>query len=206
MLEPLEGVSLGTLAGRPLVRAHRALGAVLARLHDLPAPAARLRRFERDEIAEAADLISRACPRARATAVRLARTLERRATSDGDERFVHGDLHPKNVLVARGGVGLIDLDQAGRAPAATDLGGVLAGLRCAVVLGALPAGSAAASGGALLRGYEQFAELPSADALRWYTAAALLVERAARAVHRVRPRALERLAAILDDGHRVLGG
>jgi hypothetical protein len=40
--------------------------------------------------------------------------------------------------------------------------------------------------------------------LRWHTAAALLVERAARAVHRVLPRTLARLPALLQEADGLL--
>ena len=43
-------------------------------------------------------------------------------------------------------------------------------------------------------------------ALRWHTAAALLVERAERAVHRVLPDSLARLPALLHEADRLLTG
>ncbi len=49
----------------------------------------------------------------------------------------------------------------------------------------------------MLAGYAELAPLPPADSLRWHEAAALLVERALRAVQRVREPELEALGAIL---------
>ena len=45
-----------------------------------------------------------------------------------------------------------------------------------------------------------------ADAVRWHTAAALLVERAQRAVHRVLPASLVRLPSLLAEADRLLTG
>ena len=44
--------------------------------------------------------------------------------------LLHGDLHPKNVLVHDAGISLVDLDQAGAGPAAAEVGGMLARLWC----------------------------------------------------------------------------
>lgn len=108
--------------------------------------------------------------------------------------LLHGDLHPKNVLVHEHGVSLVDLDQAGAGDAAADLGGVLARLRCPRPGDDLDAGTAGAAVDALLASYDR---PPERGVLVWYTAAALLVERAMRAVNRVD-------VATLADLERVL--
>src|SRR5207244_1686859 len=52
--------------------------------------------------------------------------------------------------------------------------------------------------------YRSVRALPPAHSLAWYTAAALLGERALRAVTRVRPRGLARLSTVLDMAAREL--
>jgi hypothetical protein len=76
----------------------------------------------------------------------------------------------------------VDLDQAGAGAAAAELGGTLARLWCPRPNDAITTDTAATAADALLAAY---APLPERPALVWYAAAALLVERAARAVSRV---------------------
>ena len=57
---------------------------------------------------------------------------------------------------------------------------------------------------AFLAGYATVAPIPASSALRWYTAAALLMERALRAVNRVRPLGLANLHTILADARDLL--
>jgi Ser/Thr protein kinase RdoA (MazF antagonist) len=128
----------------------------------------------------------------------------RRREHPGEEVLLHGDPHGGNVLVEDGAATLIDLDQAARGDAAADLGGVLAGLRTAARLGALPSHAEQSATRALLDGYGRVRSLPTAAALRWHVAAALLVERSLRAVTRARPEHLRRLPLLLADAEAVL--
>jgi len=48
--------------------------------------------------------------------------------------------------------------------------------------------------------------LPRGDEIRWYTAAALLTERALRAVNRIRPEGLAVLDRLLDEAFSELRG
>ena len=50
---------------------------------------------------------------------------------------LHGDVHPKNVLVDDAGLALVDLDQVALGPAAADAGSMLAGLRYRRLIGEL---------------------------------------------------------------------
>jgi Ser/Thr protein kinase RdoA (MazF antagonist) len=102
-------------------------------------------------------------------------------------------------------VALIDLDQAGLGPAAADLGSALAGIRYS----ALVADEAARGDRlqrALVDGYASLRDVPDPETLRWHVAAALLSERALRAVSRIRPDGLAHLGAVLADARAALRG
>jgi tRNA A-37 threonylcarbamoyl transferase component Bud32 len=206
LLEPLPGRPLATLTGARLVEGHRLLGHALAALHRLTPPEGlRFRRLESGRMPAAAELIARACPEAAGEAHALADRLEC-AGDGGPDAWLHGDLHPKNVLVDGDRVGLVDLDQGGAGPAAADLGSVLAGLRYSRVVDNLDARRADELARAFLAGYAAERPLPAEDDLRRYTAAALLAERALRAVNRIRPAGLARLRPLLTDATELLDG
>jgi Ser/Thr protein kinase RdoA (MazF antagonist) len=118
---------------------------------------------------------------------------------------LHGDVHLKNGLLQARRIALIDLDQVGVGPTAADLGSAIAGLRFSALVGDEHARGARLQQ-ALLDGYASMRELPAPDALRWHVAAALLSERALRAVNRIRPDGLVHLGAVLADAHDVLRG
>ena len=181
----------------------RGLGRALERLHRFAADAEEpFGRFTPDALQDAASLLAHARPDvgfdARALAGRLADERPFAASA-----LVHGDVHLKNGLLAAGDVGLLDLDQCGRGHPAADVGGVLALLRQRRLVGELASTRFEHHEAAFLASYSEHGEL-DAHAVHWHTAAALLVERAARAVHRVLPRTLARLPALLREAHRVL--
>ena len=207
-------VAVEAIDGRPLVlqsdatgSAHLAgLGAALAALHGTVPPPG-LRRFERlapHRLARAADLLGAVRPDVSAAAHELARELAK--TSDEQEApvWLHGDVHPKNVLWNGRTTALVDLDQSALGPAAADLGSMLAGLRYLRCLGLVSGTREEALAGALLDGYRSVRELPDPRALSWHTAASLLVERALRSVTRVRPAGLARLGEVIECGLRGL--
>ena len=59
---------------------------------------------------------------------------------------------------------------------------------------------------AFLVSYATTRRLPTGNSLRWHAAAALLAERALRAVNRVRPEGLRRLREILIEAEGLLEG
>jgi Ser/Thr protein kinase RdoA (MazF antagonist) len=140
-------------------------------------------------------------------AARLAAELAARRPDDaGAPVALHGDVHPKNgLLLPDGRIALIDLDQCGLGPAAVDLGSLVAGLRYRALIGGdgVPA---AALERALLDGYAARRSLPAPVVLRWHVAAALLSERALRAVNRIRPEGLEHLEDVLRAARAALAG
>ena len=198
-VEPIEGAPVAALADGELERGLAGLAAALAALHrrDAPPGLPRFRRLDPRRLVAAAELIGRARPdvadRARALAAALADSFDPRAPLV----CVHGDAHPKNGILSGDRVVLIDLDQVGVGAAGADLGGLLATLTAARCAGELSAAAACRRREAVLAGYAELAPLPPADSLRWHEAAALLVERALRAVQRVREPELDGLGAIL---------
>jgi len=206
LLEAMPGVRWSELPVNELPDAVGRLGAAIATLHAAGPTdrAAGLRRFTRlalPRVLHSAELVGRARPdvavRARQLAIRLADTMP---AAEGPV-LLHGDCHPKNALITADRIGLIDLDQAGTGAAANDIGSLLARLHQDELLG----GPAAADlGAAFLDGYAGVRPPPSGASVRWHTAAALLAERAMRAVNRVHAPVLGHLDELLAAADRTL--
>lgn len=183
------------------------MGQALAHLHGLPLVG--LPSFDRctaGSRAAAVDLVSKAMPVVSTAAETLASQLERQARAQSASGCLHGDVHPKNALFDDGVVGLIDVEEMAWGARAADIGSLLARLSCARILETQPADSIRAASDALLEGYASIASLPDAADVRWHLAAAMLVERAQRAVTRLNSVALARLDCILTEGIRLLDG
>jgi aminoglycoside phosphotransferase (APT) family kinase protein len=207
VVEAVEGRRIDALRGPEQLQAMRRFGAALATLHSLPIPDGlpRFARLDPERQAQGAELLGRARPDVAGAAQRLVAELGAAAPPADAPVCLHGDVHPKNGLLQGRRVALIDLDQAGPGSAAAELGSALAGLR----YHALVADEAARGERlqrALLDGYAERRDLPEADALRWHVAAAMLTERALRALNRVRPEGLARLGAVLGDARAALRG
>jgi aminoglycoside phosphotransferase (APT) family kinase protein len=207
LLAPAEGLRVADLRGADRPRGYRRLGAAVAALHELTPPAAlpSFRRLHVDRLHQAARLIGRARPDARRAAHALADELVRRYEAPAAPHvWLHGDVHAKNGVLRGERLTLIDLDQAAQGPAAAELGSLLAGLSYNALTGLLSRADARTLGNAFLSGYASLRALPAPAALRWHTAAALLAERALRAVNRVRPEGLACLVELLTEARAVL--
>ncbi len=104
------------------------------------------------------------------------------------------------------GVALIDLDQVATGPAAADIGSLLAAFRYAAIVGAISPAAERAYSDAFCAGYGRVRELPDPETLRRHLAAALISERALRAVTRVRRRGLAALATLLEEAEAIGSG
>jgi Ser/Thr protein kinase RdoA (MazF antagonist) len=207
VVEAVGGRRIDTLRGPEHLEAMRRFGAALATLHSLPVSAAlpRFVRLEPAHQAPAAELIARARPDVAVAAARLAGELAGEAPPAGEHVCLHGDVHLKNGLLQGRRVALIDLDQLGLGPAAADVGSAMAGIRYhALVTDDIARGARLQQ--ALLDGYASRRDLPDAPTLCWHVAAALLSERALRAVNRIRPDGLAHLGAVLADARAALRG
>jgi aminoglycoside phosphotransferase (APT) family kinase protein len=207
LVEAIEGRRIDTMRGPELLEAMRRFGAALAAFHSLPASAGlpRFTRLDPERQAPAAELIGRARPDVAVAAARLAGELAGAVPAAAETVLVHGDVHPKNGLLQGRRIALIDLDQTGIGTAAMDLGSALAGLRYRALVDDEGA-RAERVRHALLDGYASARELPDRADLDWHVAAALLSERALRAVNRVREDGLLHLGAVLADARAVLRG
>lgn len=202
LLESVAGVSLTAYAQRE--NAFVRLGNSLGKLHDVkpPRPAQRSTRLTPEALTEATATISQARP----DVAGLVRSLSTKLIAQyehGEPVFLHGDVHPKNILLNDDRLFLLDLDQAAVGPAEVDLGSVIAGLYCDACTGIRTWPDASTLQRALLTGY---GTQQNSHALRWHTAAALLQERALRSVTRVRTATLQKLPELLLTAKAVLNG
>lgn len=207
VVEPLAGRALGALDEAELTRGFGRLGAALARLHEVPPfDLPRFRRLDPERLRQAAALIARARPDVGAAAEALAGDLvDQWRPSDQPAVVLHGDVNSRNWLLQPRRVALIDLDQAALGPAAADLAGALAGIDYRLAVGEV-AGGHPRLRRALLAGYVARRPLPAPDQLRWHEAAAVLVERALRAVTRLRAEGLRHLPRLIETGRARLAG
>jgi len=212
LLEPMPGQSWLDLDRARAIEALRRLGRAIALVHGTPLKdiseigMRHFRRLDLARVTRSGELISKA----RTDVAAAARTLTSRLTSDPpalqEQVLLHGDCHPGNVLVTDERLSLIDFDQAGIGPAAADIGSLLARLNYGSVLRERDPATATGMTNAFLEGYAQVRALPDDRTLRWYAAAALLVERGVRAVNRVRPTGLAKLERVIGAGHDLLDG
>jgi hypothetical protein len=195
-LAPAAGDRIADLPADLLPGALHRLGRALARIHQCPIPGD-LPPWDRSAYAvlrDAALLVGRVRPSLKHAALLVASDLVATRQDGEDAVLLHGDLHLKNAFLSEARrVSLIDFDQAASGPAAADIGSLLAALRI--------------RGGTLdqdfLDGYASVRPLPSEASLAWYTAAALLAERAVRAITRVRVQTLIDLQQVIDDARTL---
>jgi aminoglycoside phosphotransferase len=189
------GVPLHQLPRTRVPDAMAALGAALSVLHAQPTDGfAPFTRLDPDRVRTAGELVTFARPDLAPLVGKLLDALLSAPPASQRPVLLHGDLHPKNVLVHEAGISLVDLDLAGKGAPAAELGGTLARLWCPRPGDPITRDTADAAAEALLAAYTP---LPERGVLRWYAAAALLVERAGRAVSRVDLATLGELERVL---------
>jgi Ser/Thr protein kinase RdoA (MazF antagonist) len=205
-VENADGTPLAQLDGSAAVAAYARFGRALATLHSIapPAGAEPFRRLRPERVASAAALIGRIRPDVSEAVLKLARELVEHASHASGHACLHGDAHPKNAIDDGARVALIDLDQVAAGTAAAELGGVLAGIGYRTVTGEVAEETAGIRERAFLDEYAGVGQLPDTTELAWHTAAALLVERAARSVTRVRTEGLRRLPELVAEARATL--
>jgi len=204
-LEAIEGRRMSESDGDDEIGDLARLGAAVATFHDLDAPEAPVfTRFAPDRLAEDAAIVRAIRPDASSAVDRLVERLTAREVADPETVCLHGDLHAKNAIVCADRIALIDVEDVARGPASADIGSLVASLVYRRETGGLPASACAARIGAFLAGYDAVRRLPSRASLAWHSAAALLMERASRAITRIRPLGLEHLPALLSAAERLL--
>lgn len=210
LLEAVPGVSLSELATARRGKAFYQLGKALRELHATAPPSSLppSTRFTPEALTRTAGTISEARPDVAAVVQRLTGKLlaQHDLHGAGERVFLHGDVHAKNLLLAGERLCLLDLDQAAIGVAGVDLGSVIAGLHCDACTGSLSWRDASSLIHAFLAGYGPFNTCETLESLRWHVAAALLHERALRAVTRIRTRVLQKLPQLLRFAEAVLDG
>jgi tRNA A-37 threonylcarbamoyl transferase component Bud32 len=192
---PARGKRIADLTRDRLPRALNRLGRAVARLHqsEMAAGARCWDRTTSTALRDAALLVGRVQPSLKHAALLVASDLMATRRDGEGAVLLHGDLHLKNAFLHRQLVSVIDFDQAASGPAAADIGSLLAALH---TRGATPNQD-------FLEGYAAIRRLPSRESIAWHTAAALLTERAVRAITRVRLQALSNLQHVIDEA-RIL--
>jgi tRNA A-37 threonylcarbamoyl transferase component Bud32 len=118
---------------------------------------------------------------------------------------LHGDLHSNNILLDGDDVALIDVDCLQRGPALADLGSLIAELlyRACVARQVLPLHAVQV----IVKGYARaMPRAVNAQELAWFTAAALLHERAYRCVGSLKPGRMQALPRLVEVAAQVLSG
>lgn len=207
LLESLPGVSLSAAGSRQRKHSFFLLGRALRDLHVISPPSwlPRSTRLTPEALTGVTATISQARPDVATLVQRLSDRLLQlhRAVCEDEPALLHGDVHPKNILLSNDRVYLLDLDQAAVGNALVDLASVIAGLYCASCVGTLTWNETVSLRRNLLAGY---GPLKDSTSLQWHIAAALLTERALRSVTRIRLESLQRLPDILATAEAVLNG
>jgi thiamine kinase-like enzyme len=190
-------------------RVLRRVAGAIAALHG--SPVARLPSVgPADVLAELrtrAAVIGDAQPGLRERLDRVVRALSGAAPGAAAAATLHGDLHPKNLFLIGERVCLIDLDSVRRGPAELDLASWLACMLYRACLRGEPSGSVQAAVGSFVNLYERERGAPiDRRALDWYTAAALVSERAYRVLSRLKDGRLEILDDLLELALRAVAG
>ena len=195
LVAPAHGTRIADLpAGLRAGALHRT-GRAIARIHQarIPASVAPFERTAFRSLHDAALLVGDLRPNLKHAALLAAADLAN-ARPRGDELvLLHGDLHLKNAFIDGDRVSMIDFDQAASGSPAADIGGLLAAL----------SNGGDEDGRAFLEGYASVKPLPSPASLAWHTAAALLTERAVRAITRLRAHTLAELDRVIDQARAL---
>lgn len=207
--DALPGTPLLDAASEVSVAAARQVGSVLAGLHSTPVPT--LRCVGVDELGErlalVADTLAIVEPRWEGAVRTLAGALTKGvgAACNAKSVTLHGDLHPRNILVAGDRMGLIDLDDIRRGPALADLGDWIADSLYRALLAGQGAANALKACRAFVDAYADASGSPCSEAgLAWSTANSLFCQRAWRSVVNLKPGRYALVEPLLDTAAAIL--
>jgi len=168
------------------------VGAMLAALHATPVPAARRCGFDalRERIAAVVQTLTLVCGDELgpldALATRLTAGLSH--LRGMPNLTLHGDLHPRNLLVHEDRLGLIDLDSVRQGPALLELGDWVADALYRALLAGAPAATVLPACRAFVVAYAQAGGWhPAEPALAWSVAHSLVTQRAWRCLVNLKP-------------------
>lgn len=181
-----------------------AVGRLLAALHQTPAPAAPFITLPglRQRVLETTQLLCTVQPAWATRCAKVAAQLEGGLAhiGSGPQRSctLHGDLHPRNLLLEGEQLSLIDLDSARQGPALLELGSWLADALYRAQLDGHLQAAVAAGGQAFLHAYVQEGGQAFAPrAVAWATAWQLWCQRLWRCVVNLKPGRFALLPALL---------
>jgi len=186
------------------------VGAQLAALHATPVPVSRMAQAEtlRRQPHQVGRLLSQVEPAWEPLLARLVRRLDAGAGGLAREAAVtlHGDLHPRNILVDGASHAFIDLDDVQLGPAAIELGAWVADALYRAVLDGDAPRQVAPSWRAFLQAYAGAGGCAvDAPLLAWSTAHNLLCQRAYRCVANLKPGRFEAVPALLALADSIAG-
>lgn len=205
------------LPGTPLLDAACEVGTVaawqvgsgLAELHATPVPTQRsVGATElRERLGVVANTLTTVEPcwegTVRALAGSLAQGID--AVCDAKSVTLHGDLHPRNILVVGDRLGLIDLDEIRLGPAIADIGDWIADALYRALLDGQSAAKALMACRAFVRAYEGASGTSCGEsALAWSTANSLFCQRAWRSVVNLKPGRYALVVPLLDTAAAIL--
>ena len=208
VLEPMRGMPVDALAGRAQPVAMRQLGVALANIHGLPTDFGRgpFQRYRPRAGAPTAPTWWRwPAPTSPTSSDRFRDQLGRRAADLRRGRLPARRRARQQRVVPRR-PGPHDRLRSGRLRCCRSRHRQHAGVAADSSAPAHPDTAVDGLGAAFLDGYSTVRPLPSGAELRWYTAAALVAERAIRAVNRVNRPVLAVLPELLDMADAVLAG
>jgi aminoglycoside phosphotransferase (APT) family kinase protein len=206
VLEPMPGRVWTQLPLEVQPQLMRQFGAALANIHGLPTDFGRgpFQRYRLERVLNSADLVALARTDVADAVRHLRDNLAGGPPPPGEIVCLHGDVHANNVLFHGNQVHMIDFDQGGSGVASADIGSMLASLLTSQLVA--PGAAVHGLGATFLAGYRSVRALPSEAELRWYTAAAVVAERAIRAVNRVNHLTLAVLPELFEVAEDILAG
>jgi hypothetical protein len=204
------GVALQDAAPLIGVAASARVGAQLAALHATAAPTPHTLDIDtlRAQTRRAAELLTLVEPAWQPLIARLVQRLETGAAALAREGAVtlHGDLHPRNILVDGARLAFIDLDSVHAGPAVIELGGWVADMLYRAVLDGMPLQRTAPSWRAFLAAHaEASGHAADESLLAWSAAHHLLCKRAYRGVANLKPGRFEAIPTLLALADAIAG-
>ncbi len=189
--------------------AARQVGSLLAGLHATPVPTQRCVGVDelRERLALVSDTLAIVEPRWEGAVRALAGALTRGtgAACEAKSVTLHGDLHPRNILIAGDRMGLIDLDGLRLGPALTDLGDWIADALYRALLAGHSTANALTACRAFVDAYASASETVCSEAgLAWSTANSLLCQRAWRSVVNLKPGRYALVEPLLETAASIL--
>ncbi|MEQ1804881.1 MAG: aminoglycoside phosphotransferase family protein [Burkholderiaceae bacterium] len=207
--EALPGMPLLDEANEVSVAAAQRVGSMLAGLHATPVPTQRCVGVDelRERLALVADTLAIVEPRWEGAVRSLSGALTQGvgAACEAKSVTLHGDLHPRNILVADDRIGLIDLDGLRLGPAVADLGDWIADSLYRALLAGRSAAMALATCRAFVNAYAGASGTACGEAeLAWSTANSLFCQRAWRSVVNLKPGRYALVEPLLDTAAAIL--